>query len=118
MFIDFLPMERRQVLETKIEKIKARIAALGELRPGSLSQQYNVCGTAGCRCKADPPQKHGPYHQVSFTHRGRSSSQFVRREDVARVKRQLRNYERLRSLIDEWIDASIELARPPKKKNQ
>jgi hypothetical protein len=108
-------MDRREALEAKIEKIKARIAALGELRPGSLSQQYNVCGTAGCRCKADPPQKHGPYYQVSFTHRGKSSSQFVRAEDVARVKRQLRNYERLRSLIDEWIDASIELARPPKK---
>jgi hypothetical protein len=102
---------RQRTLEARIEKIKERIVELGELRPGSLSRQYNVCGTPGCRCKADPPQKHGPYYQLSFTRRGKSSSQFVRREDLLRIKRQLRNYERLRKLIDEWIDTSIELAR-------
>jgi hypothetical protein len=102
---------RQGTLEARIEKIKERIVALGELRPGSLSRQYNVCGTPGCRCKADPPQKHGPYYQLSFTRKGKSSSQFVRREDLSRIKRQLRNYERLRKLIDQWIDTSIELTR-------
>ena len=48
-------------LETKIGKIKEEIMALGlELQPGVLTQQYNVCGSPGCRCKADPPHKHGP----------------------------------------------------------
>ena len=46
---------------------KCDLAALGDLRPGSLSIQYNVCGSPGCRCKADPPVKHGPYYQVSYT---------------------------------------------------
>ncbi len=102
---------RQRILEARIEKIKEKIVGMDELRPGSLSRQYNVCGTPGCRCKADPPQKHGPYYQLSFTRKGKSSSQFVRREDLLRVKRQLRNYERLRKLIDEWIDTSIELVR-------
>jgi hypothetical protein len=48
-------------IERQIEKVKRDIAALGDLRPGSLSTQYNVCGSPGCRCKATPPEKHGPY---------------------------------------------------------
>lgn len=62
-------MERRiRSLENQIERLKQEIAGLGDLRPGSLSEQYNVCGKAGCRCKASPPQKHGPYYQpVLFT---------------------------------------------------
>lgn len=101
---------RRQV-EARIERIKREIGALDIIHPGSLSQQYNVCGNAQCRCKADPPQKHGPYHQVSFTWRGKSTSRFVRKDDLARVKHQLKNYQRLRELTDEWIELSMELAK-------
>ena len=101
---------RPQVLEARIARIKTALAALGPLRPGTLSEQYNVCGTAGCRCKADPPQKHGPYYQVSFTWQGQSHSEFVRREDVATVRQQVIQYQRLRSLIDAWIAAALELA--------
>ena len=53
-----------QELEQRIERVKMRLCALGDLRPGSLSEQYNVCGNPRCRCKDDPPQKHGPYQQL------------------------------------------------------
>jgi len=102
---------RPAVLEQRIATLKAQLMALGDLRPGSLSQQYNVCGTAGCQCKADPPRRHGPYYQVSFTWQGRSKSQFVRREQVARVRQHLRNYQRLRALVEQWIAAGLELSR-------
>ena len=101
---------RQQVLEARIARIKTALAALGPLRPGTLSEQYNVCGTPGCRCKAEPPQKHGPYYQVSFTWHGQSHSEFVRREDVATVRQQVLRYQRLRSLIDAWIATALELA--------
>lgn len=101
----------RRQLEARIERIKREIAKLDRIHPGSLSQQYNVCGNAQCRCKADPPQKHGPYSQVSFTWRGKSSSRFVRKEDLTRVKRELKSYQRLRELTDEWIELSFELAK-------
>ena len=53
--------DRSQFLEQRIQSIKREIAALGDLRPGALSMQYNICGNPSCRCKADPPLKHGPY---------------------------------------------------------
>ncbi len=52
-------------LEAQIEKIKQKLASLGDLHPGSLSQQYNVCGNPKCRCKEDPPRRHGPYYHLN-----------------------------------------------------
>jgi hypothetical protein len=102
---------RQQSLQARIDQLKQAVVGLGDLRPGKLSQQYNVCGKADCRCKADPPQKHGPYYQLSFTRNGKSATQFVRKEDLAVVRPQLRNYQRLRELIDRWIALGMELSR-------
>ena len=115
---------RQQYLEKKIGSIKEKIAALGDLRPGALSEQYNVCGNPRCRCKATPPLKHGPYFQLSYTWEGKSTTQFVPKDSVPEVKQQLQNYRRLRELIDEWINLAMELSRlksnpprPPRKQN-
>lgn len=98
-------------LSQQIEQIKTKLVKLGDLRPGSLSEQYNTCRTPGCRCKADPPQRHGPYHQLSYSRNGRSRTENVHPEDLTNVQTQLRNYAQLRDLIDQWIDAGIELDR-------
>jgi hypothetical protein len=105
-----MEMSREAQLERQIEKVKRDLAALGDLRPGSLSTQYNVCGTPGCRCKADPPKKHGPYYQVSFSRKGKSSSKFVKKEDLPAIRKQLKNYERMKELMDRWIDLATELS--------
>jgi cation diffusion facilitator CzcD-associated flavoprotein CzcO len=42
---------------------------------------------------------------------GKSSTQFVRKEDLAMVRQQLRNYQQLRELIDRWITLGMELSR-------
>ncbi|MBV1893709.1 MAG: hypothetical protein KUG57_06640 [Ilumatobacteraceae bacterium] len=41
----------------------ARIADIGYVMPGTLTQRHTRCGTPTCRCHADPPQLHGPYWQ-------------------------------------------------------
>jgi hypothetical protein len=104
-------MEKKiQSLEKQILKIKRELTNLSDLMPGSLSKQYNVCGNPNCRCKASPPQRHGPYYQVSYTRKGKSKSRFVRGKDLAVVKTQLKNYQRLRKLVDRWVDLAAELS--------
>jgi len=98
-------------LQRRIETIKRGLLALGPLRPGTLSQQYSVCGTPGCRCQAHPPHKHGPDHQLSYTWRGKSRTRFVREPELPQVRQQLANYERLRALLAEWIDTALEIDR-------
>ncbi len=104
-----MPKSEAAILR-RIEEIKAELVKLGPLRPGHLSQQYNVCGTPGCRCKADPPRKHGPYYQLSYTWRGKSRTEFVRPENLPAIRQQLSNYERLRELLNEWITLGINTA--------
>ena len=99
-------------LEAQIRRIKQELVDLGPMRPGSLSEQYNVCGTPGCRCK-DPkkPEKHGPYYHLNYTWRGKARTEFVKADAVAAVREQLLTYKRYRALCDEWVETSLELAR-------
>ena len=102
--------KRTRALEAQIKTIKRELAGLGDLRPGSLSQQYNVCGSAGCRCKATPPQKHGPYYQLSYTRKAKDGTRFVKQADLPAIREALANYARLRNLVDRWIDLTTELS--------
>ena len=110
MIYDGAMKRKIQQLENTISKLKADLATLGELRPGSLSQQYNVCGRPNCRCKGSPPQRHGPYYQLSYTRNGKSSSRFVKPSEFAAVRRQVETYAHLRTLVDRWIDLATELS--------
>ena len=99
-------------IQRRIEQVRRQLTDLGPLHPGTLTEQYNVCGTPGCHCK-DPkdPRKHGPYYQLSFSRRRKSTSRFVRPEQVALMQQKVANYKRLRELVNEWVDLAIELER-------
>lgn len=99
-------------LENRIEKIKVEIQKIGEMRPGSLNKQYTVCGKANCRCKnPEKPEKHGPYHQLSYVHQGKSTSQFIQKELAGKVSEQLGNYKKFKTLVNEWVDLALQLAK-------
>lgn len=98
-----------QTLERRIERIKQELTSLGDLRPGHLSEQYNVCGNPRCRCKGSPPQKHGPYFQLGWTRKGKSTTRFIRKPHVSAVRAELHTHGQLLELVDQWIDAAIEL---------
>jgi len=102
--------------QQRIQQIKEKLGDLGDMRPGALGKQFNVCGKAGCRCK-DPhsPKKHGPYYQLSYTHQGKSTSEFVKKHAVAETRQQLRTYAKFKKLTDEWVALSIKLAKARKK---
>lgn len=100
----------RKSLSIKIEKVKRELMSIEGLRPGSLSTQYNICGKKGCKCKDDPPQKHGPYFQLSLTRKGKSQTKFIKQGDVDMIHEQLNNYKRMKVLVEQWVDLSIELS--------
>ncbi len=101
----------------RIEEIKLEIAELGEMRTGSLTEQYNVCGKQHCRCKDKKnPQKHGPYYQLSYTRYKKSTSEFVSKDRLDAVRKHLDNYKTFMRLKDEWLDISILLAKLNRKK--
>ena len=84
-------------LEARIERIKRELVALGPMRPGSLSQQYR-----------DPETKKRPFHQISYTHKGRGRSEYVRPENLAQIRRETANFRRFRKLAEQWVNLSLE----------
>jgi hypothetical protein len=101
-------------MQTKksIDQVKQQMLKLGPVLPGSIGEQWNVCGTPGCKCK-DPlnPRKHGPYYQLSFSVGGRSSSMFIKKEDLSEARKRVKNYQELKKLITEFIQANVDLVR-------
>jgi len=81
--------QRLARIEKEIEVVKARIAEIGVVRPGSLTRQYK-----------DPENRKGAYYQVSYTHRMRSKTAYVRSDSVAQVRRQIRDYKKLKGLVE------------------
>ena len=103
---------QRKRMEIRVERIKRQLQQIGDMRPGSLNQQLTVCGRPGCRCQ-DPstPQKHGPYFQLSYVHQGKSTTQFIPKDLVSPVARQLDNYKTFKALTAEWVGLALAIAK-------
>jgi len=96
----------------RIELLKKQIMNLGPILPGSISKQYNVCGKKDCRCKhPEDPVKHGPYFQLSFSIKGRSSTMFLKEGEVSEAKRRIRNYQQFKELGMKLTQAYVDHAR-------
>ena len=86
--------------EKKIRALLARVAKIGAMRPGSLTVQYR-----------NPAEKKTPFNQLSYTHKGRSRSEYVRPENLAAVKREVETYKRFRILVEAVTELSLEASR-------
>ena len=97
-----IPMttKKLQQIERRIEKIKKELQLIEEMRPGTLSKQYK-----------HPGEKKGEYYQLSFTHKMKSRTEYVRPVFVKETRRQVKVYKKFKKLIEEWIDLSIEYCR-------
>ena len=91
-------------MKNKLKKVKESIAAIknemfaiGDMRPGSLSKQMRKA-----------KEKYGAYWQLSYTHRGKGHTGYIREECVEQVKMETLNYKRYKKLSDKLINLSIE----------
>ncbi len=84
-------------IERRIDKIKALLSGIGEMRPGSLTQQFK-----------DRESQTGPYYQLSYTLDMKSRTDYVSNDALADVRRQVANYKRFKDLCAEWVALGIE----------
>ena len=84
-------------IKKRIAKIKAEISGIGEMRPGSLTQQYK-----------DREQQSGSYYQLSYTHEMKSRTNYIRKDCVNDIRLQIENYKRFKKLTTEWVALGIE----------
>ena len=92
-----MSQKRIQQIEQRIVRIKAALQKIGPMRPGSLTRQYR-----------DPENRTGAYWQISYTRQMKSRTEYVRREWVPEMRKQIAMHKRFKRLIEEWGDLSIE----------
>jgi hypothetical protein len=88
-------------------EIAGRLAGLPYALPGTLANRMTRCGYPGCRCHADPPQLHGPYHQWTRKKNGKTSTRILSDEQLADYDPWFDNCKRLRELIAELEEISL-----------
>ena len=96
----------------KLKMLVRKLLDIGAILPGSISRQLNVCGMPGCRCKDKKnPRKHGPYSQLSYGAKGKSSSMFVKEAETVIAGKMAENYKKFRDLTIEIGFEMVALSR-------
>ena len=92
------------------KRLATALAQLDFVLPGSIVVRHMRCGKTACRCKADPPELHGPY--ISWTRKveGKTVTRLLDPDQLDRYQRGFDNARRLRELIAELEALSLRAA--------
>lgn len=92
--------------ERQYRVLTARLADIGFISPGSLVERTTSCGKPGCRCQADPPQRHGPYYQWSRAVAGKTISRRLDDRQAELYRDWIANRRQLEQIIAQMEDVS------------
>ena len=84
-------------IEKKIAGVKGELMRIGEMRPGSLTYQYQR-----------PKEKKGGFYQISYTYQMKSKTEYVKAEFVRDLKTQIATFKRFKKLMQQWVDLAIQ----------
>lgn len=95
---------------TVVRRIRdSRLKQLGDVQPfcvGSLRVSSVRCGKKGCHCETGEGH---PTNCLSTTVAGRKVSRHVRREDLEEVRKMTLEYKRVKGLVKEISELTLEL---------
>jgi hypothetical protein len=92
-----MDQKRMGQIEKKIASIKKALRAIGDMRPGSLTEQFK-----------DREKEEGAFWQISYTRHMQSRTDYIRREWVKITQKQIKEYKKFKRLIDTWVALAIE----------
>ncbi len=95
------PSPRRVAPEQRQAQLTAEIAALGLPVPGSLVERHTRCANPNCRCRAEPPELHGPYLTWTRKVAGKTVTRTLSPEQAEQLRPMLDNARRLRQIVSE-----------------
>ncbi len=93
--------ERLADYERRYRELAAQLAEIGLISSGSITRRYTVCGTSGCRCHADPPQRHGPYYQWTAKEGGKTVTRRLNAHEATLYQEWIANDREMRRLISQ-----------------
>jgi hypothetical protein len=99
--LSYMKTNKTEKIKVQIEKVKKELLELGDLRPGSVTKQ--IAKGVG--------KKPREYWQISYTHKMKSRTEYLRDEFVEQIKTEVLNHKKFKKLIEKWIELSIELSK-------
>jgi len=85
--------------ERRYRELAAQLADLGYISAGSITHRHTRCANPNCRCRADPPQPHGPYWQWTAKVDGKTVTRRLSDTEAALYQEWIANDRRLRALL-------------------
>lgn len=91
----------------KRAELKAQIAKIGDMRPGSLVEHYRKCGKASCHCAQTGSRGHGPQWLVTHAIAGKTVTKVIPAGPaVERTREQIAEYQHFRDVSRELVQTS------------
>ena len=90
-------------------EIQDQLAALDDLRPGSLTPRYRKCGKPTCHCAAEGDPGHGPSWSLTRTVEGKTQTRIIPVEAVEETQAQIAEYRRARALTRDLFEVSTRM---------
>jgi hypothetical protein len=93
--------------QARIREILQELGEIGYALPGSVVTRSTACGKPVCRCKADPPELHGPYVSWIRKSDGKPITRKLTPDQEQRYRPWFDNARRLRELLAELESLSL-----------
>jgi hypothetical protein len=98
-----------QVLLMQRDQLKAQLAAIGDMRPGSLVPRFRKCGKPSCHCAKKGDPGHGPSYSLTHAVAGKTVTHVIPAGAVERTREQLEEYHRFRQLLQQLLAVSEQI---------
>ena len=98
--------------QAKQRQLAAQLGEIGFALPGSLTVKAYRCGKANCRCHGEPPRLHGPYAFWTRKVNNKTVTRMLNDEEVAEYQPMFDNARKIRELVSQLHDLSLELVEP------
>lgn len=96
--------ETLETLLARREELLRELAQMGDMRPGSISENYRRCGKAGCRCAAPEDPGHGPYYAYTRKVEGKTETINLRPGSaLSKIQKEVETYQRFRHTCQQLV---------------
>jgi hypothetical protein len=96
------------VIEQRRVALRAELAQVGAMRPGSLVGRYRRCGKPQCHCARPGEVGHGPSWSLTHAVAGKTVTRVIPPEAVDTTQGQIAEYRRFRGLVRALVTASAQ----------
>ena len=102
-----MPTSDLDALFQQRDQFKSQLAAIGDMRPGSLVPRFRKCGKASCHCAKKGSPGHGPSYSLTHAVKGKTVTNVIPAGPaVERTREQIEEYRRFRQRVQQLVAVS------------